>query len=337
MTQQQWLWVGFNAFILAMLVLDLAVFHKRPHEVKFKEAAGWSVFWIALALLFNAGLWYLSGPQAGLEFLTGYLIEKSLSVDNLFVFLLVFSYFAVPAKLQHGVLFWGILGALVFRFIFIIAGVELLERFHWLIYVFGAGLIVSGVKLWQEKEKKIEPEKNPLVRLFRKFMPVTPEYHGSKFFVRQAGRLAATPLFVVLLVVETTDIIFAVDSIPAILAITRDPFLVYSSNAFAILGLRALYFALSGVMQMFHHLHYGLSAILVFIGGKMIASEFVKVPTAVSLAVVAAILAVAVWASLRWPATSEQADGLAAAAVLGSATPRALEPKRDARDEEHAP
>ena len=302
MTQELWLWIGFNAFIVGMLVLDLAVFHKKPHEVKFKEAAGWSVFWIALALVFNAGLWFVRGQQAGLEFLTGYLIEKSLSVDNLFVFLLVFSYFAVPAKNQHGVLFWGILGALVFRFLFIIAGIELLERFHWLIYVFGGVLIVSGVKLWQEKEKKIEPEKNPLVRLFRRLMPVTPEYHDGKFFVRQAGKLAATPLFVVLLVVETTDIVFAVDSIPAVLAITRDPFIVYSSNAFAILGLRALFFALSGLMQRFHHLHYGLSAILVFVGGKMVASEFVKVPTMASLAVVAAILAVSIWASLRWPA-----------------------------------
>jgi tellurite resistance protein TerC len=285
-----------------MLVLDLAVFHKKPHAVTFREAAGWSVFWIALALVFNAGLWLMRGQQAGLEFLTGYLIEKSLSVDNLFVFLLVFSYFAVPARYQHGVLFWGILGALVFRFFFIIAGVELLERFHWLIYVFGAVLVLSGVKLWQEKEKKLEPEKNPLVRLFRRLMPVTTEYHDGKFFVRQAGKLAATPLFVVLLVIETTDVIFAVDSIPAILAITRDPFIVYSSNAFAILGLRALYFALSGVMQLFHHLHYGLSAILVFIGGKMIASEWVKIPTVASLVVVAAILAFSIWASLRWPA-----------------------------------
>ena len=323
MTQELWLWIGFNAFIVGMLVLDLAVFHKKPHEVKFKEAAGWSVFWIALALVFNAGLWFVRGQQAGLEFLTGYLIEKSLSVDNLFVFLLVFSYFAVPAKNQHGVLFWGILGALVFRFLFIIAGIELLERFHWLIYVFGGVLIVSGVKLWQEKEKKIEPEKNPLVRLFRRLMPVTPEYHDGKFFVRQAGKLAATPLFVVLLVVETTDIVFAVDSIPAVLAITRDPFIVYSSNAFAILGLRALFFALSGVMQRFHHLHYGLSAILVFVGGKMVASEFVKVPTAASLAVVAAILAVSIWASLRWPAK----DGHAVPAAPTASGDMAVRPE----------
>ena len=323
MTQELWLWIGFNAFIVGMLVLDLAVFHKKPHEVKFKEAAGWSVFWIALALVFNAGLWFVRGQQAGLEFLTGYLIEKSLSVDNLFVFLLVFSYFAVPAKNQHGVLFWGILGALVFRFLFIIAGIELLERFHWLIYVFGGVLIVSGVKLWQEKEKKIEPEKNPLVRLFRRLMPVTPEYHDGKFFVRQAGKLAATPLFVVLLVVETTDIVFAVDSIPAVLAITRDPFIVYSSNAFAILGLRALFFALSGVMQRFHHLHYGLSAILVFVGGKMVASEFVKVPTTASLAVVAAILAVSIWASLRWPAK----DGHAVPAAPTASGDMAVRPE----------
>lgn len=332
MTQQLWLWIGFNAFIVGMLVLDLAVFHKKPHEVKFKEAAGWSVFWIALALVFNAGLWYVRGQQASLDFLTAYLIEKSLSVDNLFVFLLVFSYFAVPPKYQHGVLFWGILGALVFRFAFIIAGVELLERFHWLIYVFGAVLIVSGIKLWREKEKKIEPEKNPLVRLFRRLIPVTPEYHGGKFFVRQAGKLAATPLFVVLLVVETTDIVFAVDSIPAVLAITRDPFIVYSSNAFAILGLRALYFALAGVMRMFHHLHYGLSAILVFVGAKMIASEFVKVPTVASLAVVGAILAVSMWASFRWPAKGGHAVPAAPAAsgdtAVRSEVPRTRRARR---------
>lgn len=301
MTQEPWLWVGFNAFIVGMLVMDLVVFHKKPHEVKFKEAAGWSVFWIALALVFNAGLWLTRGQQAGLEFLTGYLIEKSLSVDNLFVFLLVFSYFAVPPKYQHRVLFWGILGALVFRLLFIVVGIELLERFHWLIYVLGAVLIWSGIKLWREKERKIEPEKNPLTRLFRRLMPVTSQYHGGMFFVRQAGKLAATPLLVVLLVVETTDIVFAVDSIPAVLAITLDPFIAYSSNAFAILGLRALYFALSGVMGMFHHLHHGLSAILVFIGGKMVASEVVTVPTVASLGVVAAILAASICASLLWP------------------------------------
>lgn len=302
MTQEPWLWVGFNAFIVGMLVMDLVVFHRKPHEVKFKEAAGWSVFWIALALVFNAGLWLTRGQQEGLEFLTGYLIEKSLSVDNLFVFLLVFSYFAVPPKYQHRVLFWGILGALVFRLFFIVVGIELLERFHWLIYVFGAVLIWSGIKLWREKEKRIEPEKNPLTRLFRRLLPVTSQYHGGRFFVRQAGQLAATPLFLVLLVVETTDIVFAVDSIPAVLAITLDPFIAYSSNAFAILGLRALYFALSGVMGMFHHLHHGLSAILVFIGGKMVASEVVTVPTVASLVVVAAILAASIWASLLWPA-----------------------------------
>jgi len=296
-----WQWIGFNAFILAMLALDLLVFHRRPHEVRFQEAIGWSVFWIGLALVFNAGVFVLQGRQAGLEFLTGYLIEKSLSVDNLFVFLLVFSYFRVPARHQHGLLFWGILGALVFRLVFILAGVALLERFHWLMYVFGAVLIASGIKLWREKEKKLEPEKNPVVRLVRRVLPVTGEFEDGKMFVRRAGRWFATPLFVVLLVIESTDILFALDSIPAVLAITRDPFIVYSSNAFAILGLRALYFALAGVMKMFHHLHYGLSAILVFIGAKMLAIDVVKLPVALSLGVVAAILAVSVWASLRWP------------------------------------
>jgi tellurite resistance protein TerC len=265
------------------------------------EALGWSGAWIALALVFNAALWWARGPHAGLEFLTGYLIEKSLSVDNLFVFLLVFSHFSVPPTYQHKVLFWGILGALVMRLGFILAGVALLERFHGLIYLFGAVLVVSGIKIWNEKDKHIEPERNPLVRLFRRLVPMTEGYEGGRFVTRRAGRWLATPLCVVLLVVETTDLIFAVDSIPAVLAITRDPFIVYSSNAFAILGLRALYFALAGIMTAFHHLHYGLSAILVFIGAKMMASDIVEVPTLASLAVVVALLAVSIWASLRWP------------------------------------
>jgi tellurite resistance protein TerC len=296
-----WPWLLLNVFLVGMLVLDLTVFHRRAHVVQFREAIGWSAFWIALALAFNAFIFCWRGSAAGLEFLTGWLIEKSLSVDNLFVFLLVFSYFQVPPQHQHRLLFWGILGALVMRLGFIFAGVALLERFHGLIYVFGAVLVWSGIKLWNEKEKKIEPGRNPVVGLVRRVLPVAADDGGGKFFLRRAGRLMATPLLLVLVVIETTDLIFAVDSIPAILSITRDKFIVYSSNAFAILGLRALYFALHGVMAMFHHLHYGLSAILVFVGARMIAAPWIEIPVWVSLAVVAGILALAIGASLRWP------------------------------------
>ncbi len=291
-------WIAFNLLILAMLVLDLKVFHRKPHEIKMKEALGWSAFWIVLALLFNVGIYFWRGPQAGLEFLAGYLIEKSLSVDNIFVFLLVFSYFKVPALYQHKVLFWGILGALFFRAVFIFAGVALINQFHWIIYVFGAFLIMTGIKLALEKDKEVHPEKNPIIRLFRRLMPITKEYKGSQFFFKEGGRRFATPLFVVLLVVETTDIVFAIDSIPAILAITRDPFIVYSSNAFAILGLRALFFALAGLMQLFHHLHYGLSAILVFVGSKMLLSDIYKIPIGVALGVIVGILTLSILASL---------------------------------------
>jgi tellurite resistance protein TerC len=296
-----WLWIGLNLLIVAMLLVDLLVFHRRPHEVRMREAITWSVVWILVAGAFNVGLWMWRGPQAGLEFLTAYLVEKSLSVDNLFVFLLVFSTFAVPREHQHGVLFWGILGALVTRLGFILVGVALLERFHALIYVFGLVLVVSGLKLWGAKDKTLQPEKNPVLRLFRRLVPVTETFEGGRFFVRRAGRRLATPLAVVLVVVESTDIVFALDSIPAVLAITRDPFIAYASNAFAILGLRALYFALAGFMQAFHYLHHGLSALLVFIGGKMIASDLLEIPTGLSLGVVAAILGVSVAASLLRP------------------------------------
>ena len=310
MTSQWVWWVGFNVFVLAMLALDLGVFHRKAHEVKVKEALTWSVVWIVLALVFNLGIylgWFGGYPAAersgrALEFFTGYLIEKSLSVDNVFVFLLVFTYFRVPASYQHKVLFWGILGALVMRAIFIAAGVVLIERFHWIIYVFGAFLILTGIKMALQKDKEIHPERNPVLRLFRRSVPVTEGYQGDRFWVRRAGRWFATPLFVVLLFIEISDLIFAVDSIPAILAITRDPFIVYTSNVFAILGLRALYFALAGFMQLFHYLHYGLSAILVFVGVKMlIADVYGKIPTGVSLAVIAAILAFSAIASAVWP------------------------------------
>jgi tellurite resistance protein TerC len=298
MSSQVWVWVAFNLFVLVMLAVDLGVVHRRSHEVKLTEALVWSGVWIALALLFNLGVYYWYGPQPALEFLTGYLIEKSLSVDNIFVFLLLFSYFRVPPLYQHKVLFWGILGALVMRAIFIVAGISLLQRLHWIIYVFGALLILTGIKMVTEKDKEIHPEKNLVLKLFRRLVPVTEHYHEDRFLVKQAGRYVATPLFLVLLVVETTDVIFAVDSIPAILAITVDPLIVYTSNAFAILGLRALYFALAGVMRRFHYLHYGLSAILVFVGVKMLLTDIYKFPIAVALGVVASILMIAFVASV---------------------------------------
>ena len=293
-----WLWAGFNVFVLAMLAIDLGVFHRQAHVVSLREASIWSAVWIGLALLFNLGVWKFLGPQPGVEFLTGYLIEKSLSVDNIFVIALLFAYFKVPDQYQHRVLFWGILGALVMRAAFILAGAALLERFHWIIYLFGAFLVLTGIKMAFAPEQGLEPEKNPIVRLVRRLMPVTSDFRGSSFFVRENGRRAATPLFLVLVMVEFTDLVFAVDSIPAIFAVTRDPFLVYTSNVFAILGLRSLYFLLAGVMHKFEYLKLGLAAILVFVGAKMALVDWVKIPAGISLGVIAAILAVAVAASL---------------------------------------
>jgi tellurite resistance protein TerC len=293
-----WMWVAFNAFILAMLALDLGVFHRKSHEVSVREATVWSAVWIALSLVFNAGIYFFRGAEQGIQFFTGYLIEKSLSVDNIFVFALIFGFFAVPKLVQHRVLFWGILGALVLRAFFIMAGAALLERFHWIIYVFGAFLLFTGIKMALYRNQEIHPEHNPVLKLVRRLVPVTPSYREDHFWVREGGKWMATPLFLVLVLVETTDLIFAVDSIPAIFAVTRDPFLVYTSNVFAILGLRSLYFVLAGVMDKFVYLKPGLAAILVFVGGKMLATEVYKVPATVSLAVVAAILTVAVLASL---------------------------------------
>ena len=301
MPEQIALWIAFNVFVLAMLALDLGVFHRKAHVIGLKEALAWSVVWVVLALLFNLGVYFWRGPETSLAFLTGYLIEKSLSVDNIFVFLLIFSYFRVPTLYQHKVLFWGILGALIMRAMFIAAGVTLIQNFHWIIYVFGAFLILTGIKMAWQKDKQIHPERNPVLRLFRRFMPVTDGYEDDKFFVKRAGRHWATPLFVVLLVVESTDLVFAVDSIPAILAITFDPFIVYTSNVFAILGLRALYFALAGIMGLFHYLHYGLSAILVFVGVKMLLADAYKIPVGIALGVVAAILVISVVASVLRP------------------------------------
>jgi len=304
---QTFLWVGFNVFILVMLVLDLGVFNRKNHEIKVKEALLWSLFWIALSLIFNYGIYYYKGTEVALQFFTGYIIEKSLSIDNIFVFLMVFTYFKVQPKYQHKVLFYGILGALVSRAIFIFAGVALIENFHWIIYVFGAFLIFTGIKMITEKNKEIRPDKNPVLKAFRRVFPVTKEYHGSRFFVKVNKKLHATPLFIVVLMVETTDIIFAVDSIPAILAITHDPFIVYTSNVMAILGLRALYFALSAVMRLFHFIQYGLSVILVFVGVKMLISGFdIKLPIAVTLSVIGIILVLSIVASLIFPQKTEK-------------------------------
>lgn len=298
MSDQIWYWILFNVFVLIMLALDLGVFHRHAHEVKMKEALTTSAVWIAMAMLFNVAIYFWMGEKKALEFLTGYIIEKSLSVDNIFVFIMVFSYFNVPSLHQHKILFWGIIGALIMRAIFIFAGVALITKFHWMIYVFGLFLIVTGIKMAFQKDKKIEPEKNPVIRLFRKLFPVTDSYDGSKFLTKINGKNFATPMMIVLIVIETTDLIFAVDSIPAILAITDDPFIVYTSNVFAILGLRALYFALAGIMQLFHYLAYGLSAVLVFVGAKMMLVDVYKIPIQISLLVIVLILTISVVASV---------------------------------------
>ncbi|MBO9346695.1 MAG: TerC family protein [Chloroflexus sp.] len=316
MVDTVWVWVGFNLLVLTLLALDLGVFHREAHEVSLREAAIWSVVWIALAMTFNMGLYLfwdqimpnsgLSANDAGLAFLTGYLIEKALSVDNIFVFVLIFSYFAVPAKYQHRVLFWGILGALIMRGTMIAAGAALIKQFHWIIWVFGVFLIFTGIRMATSQDEQIEPEKNPVVRMFRRFMPISDRYDGQKFLTRQNGMLMATPLLLVLVMVETTDLIFAVDSIPAIFAVTQDPFIVYTSNVFAILGLRALYFVLAGVVHLFHYLKLGLSVVLSFVGIKMLLPDLSaaligvswKIPTAVSLGVVATIIGVSIVASL---------------------------------------
>jgi tellurite resistance protein TerC len=305
---QTLLYGGFIVFVLGMLALDLGVFHRRDHIVTVRESFTWTAVWIVLAMAFMAFVYYRyetivpgRGTGAALEFLTGYLIEKSLSIDNVFVFLLIFSYFNVAAQYQHRVLFWGIIGALIFRAIFIALGALLIAKFHAIIYLFGAFLVFTGFKMAWAKDKQIHPERNPVLRLFQKMVAVTADYRGKHFFVREGGKWLATPLFVVLLLIESSDIIFAVDSIPAIFAVTKDPFIVFTANVFAILGLRSLYFALAGVMRLFHHLHYGLSAILVFVGVKMVLSDIYKIPIGISLGVVGLIIASSIAASLIWP------------------------------------
>jgi tellurite resistance protein TerC len=300
-------WVAFNALILSLLALDLGVFHRRGHAVGVREALTWSAIWVSLAIAFGMGIWWKLGPQPALEFFTGYLVEEALSVDNLFVFIMIFGYFRVPAELQHRVLFWGILGALVMRGAMIATGALLLERFHWVIYIFGAFLVITGIRMALSSGEAIEPDANPVLRLLRRFIPVTTRFHGEKFFVREAlrpgepVRRVATPLFVVLVLVETTDVVFALDSIPAIFGVTRDPFLVYSSNVFAILGLRSLYFVLAGVIGKFHLLKYGLSVVLAFVGVKMLIAEWYKIPIGIALGVVALVLLASVLLSLVIP------------------------------------
>lgn len=291
------LWVVFNVFVLVMLALDLGVFHRGSREISIKEALVWSTIWTILAFAFNLWIYYWRGKAVALAFLTGYLIERSLSADNIFVFYLIFSYFAVPKAYQYKVLFWGILGALFMRAFFIAVGVTLINRFEWIIYVFGVFLIVTGVRMGVSKEKEVHPERNPVLKLARRLFPITEQYEGEHFFVRRAGQMLATPLFMVLLLVETTDLIFAVDSIPAILAITTDPFIVYSSNVFAILGLRALYFALAGITQLFAYIHYGLAIILVFVGAKMLLAHVYEIPVGVSLGFIGGVLLVSAVAS----------------------------------------
>ncbi len=298
-------WGIFSVVILGMLFLDLAVFHREEHEVSLREALIWTGIWIVLGLLFSLFIYTQKGLDATLAYLAGYLVEKSLSLDNIFVFQVIFTYFAVPAKYRHKILFWGVVGALVMRGVFIVAGLALIKMFHWVVYVLGLLLVYTGIRMVTEHGKSIEPERNPVIRLARRFIPMISHYEGGRFFVRKDGRLYATPLLAVLLVVESTDVVFAVDSIPAIMALTTDPVIIYTSNVFALLGLRALYFALSGLLQLFHYLNYGLSVILVFVGVKMLISGFYKIPTWIALLVVVITLTASIVASLCWPKAVE--------------------------------
>jgi tellurite resistance protein TerC len=303
-----WIWFAFLAFIVGMLAIDLLMFQREAHAVSMREAAIWSGVWVTLGLTFGAIVWLWQGPQAGGEYLAGYLIEKSLSVDNIFIFALVFGYFAVPAEYQHRVLFWGVFGALVFRAIFIAAGATLLDQFHWMIYVFGAFLVITGIRMARSTDEHVDPGKNPVLRMFRRLVPMTDGLRDERFFVKEAGRRLATPLLAVLVVIETTDIIFAIDSIPAIFAVTTDTFLVFTSNAFAILGLRALYFLLAGMIGRFSYLKVGLAFVLAFVGVKMLISEVYKVPIWLSLTVIALAIGGSVIVSLRRAPTEATAS-----------------------------
>ena len=303
------LWLGFVACVLGLLALDLGVFHRKAHEVRFREALGWSVAWVSLAMLFNLGVYYWFGPERALEFLAGYLIEKALSVDNVFVFLVLFSHFAVPPAYQHRVLFWGIVGALVMRAVFIVLGAALLAAFHWVLYLFGALLVVTGLKMLRAGDEPVRPEQSPVYRWFTRLVPSVPGYRGARFWVVEQGRWMATPLLLVLVAIEATDLVFAIDSIPAIFAVTRDPFIVFTSNIFAILGLRAMFFMLAGVMGRFAYLKTGLALVLVFVGTKMLVSDLYAMPIAVSLGVVAALIGGAIVISLLATRRTGQPDG----------------------------
>ncbi len=302
-------WFLFNLLVIGLLLLDLLVLNRRAHAVKLREALGWSAFWVTLSLTFNYFVYRTMGHEAGLQWLTGYLIEKALSVDNLFVFLLIFTYFKVPAEYQHRILFWGVLGALVLRGIFIVAGAALLAKFHFLLYILGVFLMYTGARMAFSGggDPEIDPDNNPIVRFLSRHLPITRQFDGGKFFTQREGVRFATPLLVVLVMIETTDVVFAADSIPAILAVSRDTFVVYTSNVFALLGLRALYFALASLMRLFHYLNYGLAFILIFIGGKLLAEDFLRerfnleLPMPVSLGIVGLLLLGSVGASLLWP------------------------------------
>jgi len=298
MSESAILWLSFSLFVIGMLALDLGVFHRKSHAVSVKEALTWTVVWITLSMLFNLFVYYYFGKEKALEFFTAYLVEKSLSIDNIFVMIMIFSYFSVPDSYQHKVLFWGIFGALVMRIIFIFAGIELIHKFHWLIYIFGGFLVVTGVRMVVGEDKPIEPDKNPLVKLVRRMFPVTDSFEGDNFFVKRDQKIWATPLFIVVVLIEATDLIFAVDSIPAIIAISDDVFIVYTSNVFAILGLRSLYFALAGIEKYFKYLKYGLATILVFVGIKMCIVDFYKIPVEISLIVICFLLVISMIASV---------------------------------------
>lgn len=315
-------WAGFTALVLALLALDLGVLHRDDHVIGVREALAWTGVWTGLALAFGAGIHAVHGADRALEFLAGFVLEKSLSVDNLFVFLVLFSSFAVPPALQHRVLFWGIVGALVMRAALIVAGAALLARFHWIAYVFGALLVLTGLKLFADREGHVHPERNPLFRLFRRFVPAVDEYHGGRFWVTRGGRRYATPLLLVLVAIEATDLVFALDSIPAIFAVTRDPFIVYTSNVFAMLGLRSLFFALAGMLERFHALKTGLALVLMFAGAKMLAADVVDVPVLVSLAVVASLIGGSVVVSLMWPKATPRSR------IQGAGAPSIPDPEK---------
>jgi tellurite resistance protein TerC len=301
MIENAWLWIGFNLFVLFMLILDLGVFHRKTHEVKIKEALAWTSIWLLLAMTFNAAILYFFGKEKALEFLSGYIIEKSLSIDNIFVFSIIFSYFAVPLQFQHKVLFWGIFGALLMRVIFIFAGLELILRFHWIFYLFGIFLIYTGIKMLLHSDKELQPDKNMFLKFFQRYFPVSDQFQEDRFFIKQDGKRIVTRLFLVLLLIEVADLIFAVDSIPAVLAISNDPFIVYTSNVFAILGLRSLYFAVAGMNAYFRYLKFGLSAILLFVGIKMCLVDVYKIPVVASLVIILFILAVSIVVSKLVP------------------------------------